>query len=461
MFNQRNIQISALIGGPLAGILTAYLVAGSNWPFAAAFTAGVTVLCAVWWIFEPLPIPVTSLIPIAVFPLFDVLDANEIAEAYGNSLILLLLGGFILSTAMEKSGAHRRIALNMINLIGGSSSRRVVSAFMCTAALLSMWISNTAATLMLLPVALAVLEGAQDKKLTIPLLLGICYAASLGGIGTPIGTPPNLIFIKIYAENTGIKISFVEWMRWGIPVVMVFLPFMILWLTRHLYSVQQINIPATGRWRKEEIRVLIIFSLTAVAWITRQEPFGGWSNWLHMPNATDASVALCAAILMFIIPDGNGSRLLDWETANKIPWGVLLLFSGGIAIAKAFMASGLSAAIGNQLTILSSMPIVIVLLVICLCVTFLTEVTSNTATTSLLMPILAVAGIAAGVDPALFMIPAAMSASCAFMLPVATAPNAIIFGTQQVPIQEMIKHGFSLNLIGTVIISSICYILLA
>lgn len=461
MPSHRQTHTFALISGPLAGFLTAYLVVLSDWPFTAAFTAGITVLCAIWWIFEPLPIPVTSLIPIAVFPLFNVLDKNDVAESYGNSMILLLLGGFILSTAMEKSGAHRRIALSMINLIGGNSNRHIVAAFMCTAALLSMWISNTATTLMLLPVALAVLENAEDKRLTIPLLLGICYAASLGGIGTPIGTPPNLIFMKVYTENTGIKISFFDWMQWGIPVVAVFLPLMILWLTQHIKSVQHIKIPDTGEWCQEEIRVLLIFSLTALAWMTRQEPFGGWSTWFHLPNADDASVALSAAIIMFIIPNGKGGRLLDWETANKIPWGVLLLFSGGIAIAKAFMTSGLSAAIGNQLTILSTLPLFLVLLLICLAVTFLTEITSNTATTSLLMPILAVAGIAAAVDPALFMIPAAMSASCAFMLPVATAPNAIIFGTQQIPIQTMMKHGFVLNLIGSGIISIICYLLLA
>ena len=254
---------------------------------------------------------------------------------------------------------------------------------------------------------------------------------SIGGIGTPIGTPPNLFFRSVYEQSTGTAVTFSEWMTWGIPVVIIFIPAVWFWLKRGLSTKNQLDVPHPGKWRQEEIRVLIVFAITALLWITRKEPFGGWSSWLDLPGARDSSVALLAAAIMFVIPNGKQGRLLDWETANKIPWGVLILFGGGITIAKAFEQSGLSEILGNQLTILTDWPILIVVPLICLAVTFITEVTSNTATTTLLMPILAAAGTVAGIDPAILMVPAAMSASCAFMLPVATAPNAVVFGSEK------------------------------
>ncbi|MFN3238229.1 MAG: SLC13 family permease [Pseudomonadales bacterium] len=446
--------------GPALGAVAYVALASQGWEPIACWTGAVAMLVATWWITEPIPIPATSLLPIALLPLVGVLSPAEVGASYGHPLVLLLMGGFILSTAMEKSGAHRRIALNMVNRFGGTSSRRLVFGFMAASAVLSMWISNTATTLMLLPVALAVLERSEDKQLAIPLLLGIAYAASVGGIGTPIGTPPNLFFRTIYEQETGIEVGFLTWMSWGVPVVLLFVPLIGLWLTRRLNYKGAIDMPQVQAWSVEEKRVFIVFSLTALAWITRTQPFGGWKTWLGLPGANDASVALIAVAVMFLVPNGKGSRLLDWETANKIPWGMLILFGGGIALAKAFVASGLSAYLGDLLSGLAAWHIIAMVLVICLTITFLTEMTSNTATTTLMMPILATAALAANIEPALLMVPAAMSASCAFMLPVATAPNTIMFSTGRFPVKTMAREGFALNLIGAGVITLVCVTML-
>ncbi|MFP6792548.1 MAG: SLC13 family permease [Pseudomonadales bacterium] len=446
--------------GPLLAAVAFFTLQSFGWQGTACWTAAITVICAVWWIFEPIPIPATSLIPLATLPIIGVLTPAQVGESYGSPLVLLLMGGFILSTAMEKSGAHRRVALGMVNLFGGNSSRRLVFGFMAAAAVLSMWISNTATTLMLLPVALAVIERSDDNNLAIPLLLGIAYAASVGGIGTPIGTPPNLVFREIYWENTGIEIGFLTWMSWGVPVVLIFVPIIALWLTRRLNHQGHVDMPKVGAWQTEERRVFIIFAFTALAWITRSQPFGGWKTWLDVPGANDASVALLAVVAMFLIPNGKGSRLLDWETAGRIPWGMLILFGGGIAIAKAFIISGMSAALGNALAGIAGWPILAMMAVICLCITFLTEMTSNTATTTLMMPILAAAAIAAGIAPEALMVPAAMSASCAFMLPVATAPNTIVFSTGWFTTRLMAREGLVLNFVGVIVISVMCYLLM-
>ncbi|WP_144394284.1 SLC13 family permease [Pleionea sediminis] len=447
------VKKHALWLGPTLALTIGTLSAVSGLAPAAAITLAITLWCAIWWITEPVPIAATSLLPLALFPLFGILNSTQVAQSYGHTLILLLMGGFMLSKAMEKSGTHRRIALQMIHLFGAHSSGRVLLGFMVASAVLSMWISNTATTLMLLPVALAVLEKNRDTALVPALLLGTAYAASIGGIGTPIGTPPNMLFRGVYEEATGTTVSFTQWMIWAVPVVVIMIPLAWLWLKRGLSTSNNLEVPHPGQWRTEEKRVLAVFSVTALLWITRNEPFGGWSTWLDIPTANDASVALAAAALMFMLPNGKGERLLDWPTANKIPWGVLILFGGGICIAKAFEQSGLSQLAGERLAILTEYPVLIVIPLICLFVTFVTEVTSNTATTTLLMPILAAAGIAAGIDPAILMVPAAMSASCAFMLPVATAPNAVVFGSEKLTVKEMSKKGVILNLIGVVVIS--------
>ncbi|MFT7246165.1 MAG: sodium-dependent dicarboxylate transporter 2/3/5 [Candidatus Azotimanducaceae bacterium] len=449
-----------LLLGPVLAAIAYFSLASQGWEESACWTGAIALLVATWWITEPIPIPATSLIPIALLPFFGVLSPSEVGASYGHPLVLLLMGGFILSTAMERSGAHRRVALTMVNLFGGSSSKRLVFGFMAASALLSMWISNTATTLMLLPVALAVLEKSEDKDLAVPLLLGIAYAASVGGIGTPIGTPPNLFFRTIYEQETGIEIGFLTWMSWGVPVVLLFVPLIALWLTRRLTYQGTVEMPAVNAWSSEEQRVFIVFSMTALAWITRTQPYGGWKAWLDLPGANDASVALIAVVVMFLVPNGKGSRLLDWETANKIPWGMLILFGGGIAIAKAFVASGLSAYLGDLLSGIAAWHIIVMVLVICLTITFLTEMTSNTATTTLMMPILATAALASGIEPALLMVPAAMSASCAFMLPVATAPNTIMFSSGRFPIKTMVQEGFVLNIIGAFVITLVCVTML-
>jgi sodium-dependent dicarboxylate transporter 2/3/5 len=432
----------------------------SGWAREGALVGGLTVLCALWWVFEPIPIPATSMIPLGVFPLLGLLNGKQVAQAYGDPLIILLMGGAMLSKAMEKSGAHRRLALYMVNLFGGDNQRRLVFGFMVASAVLSMWVSNTATTLMLLPIAYAVLDSARSEdsaKLAVPLFLGIAYAASIGGLGTPIGSPPNIIFLKIYGEATGTIPSFAQWMLWGLPVVVLLLPLAGLWITRHLGKSAPLAIPQAGVWRTEEVRVLIVFSLTALAWITLREPFGGWTTLLGVPTANYAAVALTSVIIMFVLPNGRGGKLLDWESASTIHWGVLLLFAGGIAIAKAFAVTGISQAIGESLSGVTRLSIIVLIAAVALAVTFLTEITSNTATTTLLMPILAAASLGAGFDPALLMLPAALSASCAFMLPVATAPNAIVFGSGKITVEQMVREGFALNLMGAAVITLVVY----
>tara|TARA_B100000700_G_C15034054_1_gene851939 strand:- start:2258 stop:3061 length:804 start_codon:yes stop_codon:yes gene_type:complete len=266
--------------------------------------------------------------------------------------------------------------------------------------------------------------------------------------------------MQVYQETTGIQLSFISWMKWGIPVVVIFIPIIGIWLTRNLSISEKLVIPSVGSWRDEEKRTLAVFFLTALAWMTRVDPFGGWSEWFNLPHANDASVALLAAAFMFMIPNGNGDFLLNWKSAVKIPWGILLLFSGGICIASAFVSSGISQLIGEFLAQLSGINIVILIALICLSVTFLTEITSNTATTALLMPVLAAAGVGAGIDPSFMMVPAALSASCAFMLPVATGPNAVIFSSGRIPIKTMTYEGAILNFIGAIVITVVCFLVL-
>ena len=464
MSEPTHVKSIALLAGPAVGLAAALLLQITGLGGPAAITAGITIWVGTWWIFEPIPIPATSLIPFAAFPLAGVLPNKAIANAYGHWLILLLLGGFILSVAMEKSGVHRRIAIHMIRMVGGTDPRRLILGVMLATALLSGWISNTATTLMMLPVALALAEKLPGANSGRALLLGLAYSASIGGIATPIGTPPNIVLMGIYQEATGLDIGFLDWMLLGFPIASVLLILAWLYLTRPLSSAPKSDtssleaLPTLGAMSTHEKRVLLVFGVTALAWMTRAQPFGGWSGLVGLRTVGDDTVALAAAVILFLVPSGqpDGSKLLDWESAVKIPWGLLILFGGGIAIAKAFGASGLSEAIGQSLTGLSAWPLVISIGLICLSVTFLTEMTSNTATTTLLMPILAAAAISAQIEPLTLMLPAALSASCAFMLPVATAPNAIVFGTGKISTQEMARTGFGLNLLGALIITAGC-----
>ena len=425
-------------------------------------TAAITVWVAAWWITEPISIPATSMIPLALFPLFGILSPDDIALAYGNKLVLLMLGGFMLSAAMEKSGVHKRIALGMVNLFGNGSGRRLVFGFMTASAVLSMWISNAATTLMLLPIAMAVVSQTTNRKLQVALLLSIAYGASVGGVVTPIGTPSNLVFMGIYKEATGMDIGFLDWMQMAAPVVFIMLPIVGFWLTRDIGSIEPIGLPSVGTWRKEESRTLLVFGMTALFWVTRQQPFGGWVGFLEgqgilLPYANDASIAFIGVLFLFVLPSDKEGKLLDWNTVTTIPWGVLILFAGGLCLASAFKSSGLSALLGNSMSSLGTLPVLLSIASICLVVTFLTEVTSNTATTTILLPILVIAANTANVEPKIFMIPATISASFAFMLPVATPPNAIVFSSGKFSVREMAKEGFILNLIGIFVVTLVCY----
>lgn len=450
-----------LLAGPTLAAITGWGLHLFGHDAAIAWTAAVVVWSAIWWIFEPIPIPATSLLPIAIFPLVGVLDAKQVGAAYGDSLVLLMMGGFMLSMAMEKSGTHRRIAVIMVNRFGGQQGgRRLVFGFMAASAFLSMWISNAATVLMLLPIVLAVTAQSSDAALKKCLLLAVAYAASVGGIGTPIGTPPNLVFMRQYAEVTGgVEISFLTWMTWALPVVVIMLPLIGFCLTRNLSLGEPLQLPKVGKWRFEEVATLLVFSITALLWVTRKGPGGGWMNAFHLPGASDASVALLAVVAMHFIPDRKGGTLLSWDDCKKIPWGVLILFGGGIAIARAFTASGLDQVIASSLTGLSSIPTLLMIAVVCFAVTFLTEVTSNTATANLILPILAATAVAASIDARLMMIPATLSASFAFMLPVATPPNAIVFGSEQLTIREMAREGFILNLLGAVVVTLVVWMI--
>lgn len=454
------LQRAALVAGPLLAAAAGGACLAQGLSPGAAWTAAVTALCALWWVTEPVPVPVTSLVPFVVLPAVGALSADQAAGAYGHPLILLLMGGFLMSVAMETSGAHRRVAVGLVRLFGqGRSARRLVLGFMVATAACSMWISNTATTLMLLPVAMAVVqqdEAEGRRGLALPLVLGLAYGASIGGMGTPVGTPPNVVLMGIVDELGLPPIGFARWMGIGLPVVALMLPLAWLWLVRSLGDRPAPTLAASGPWTAHQRRVLGIFALAALLWVFRKAPGGGWTGLVGLPQASDATVALGAALALFLVPDGAGGRTLQWEQARRIPWGLLLLFSGGICIARAFSSTGLADALGHWLAHdagLARLPPLVTAGVICLGVTFLTEVTSNTATTTLLLPVLAAAALAAGVDPAGWMVPATLSASCAFMLPVATAPNAVIYGSGRVEVAEMAREGLVLNLVGALVIT--------
>lgn len=455
----------SLVLGPCLGMILCLLLY-SIIGFAPAITAGITLWVAIWWILEPIPIPATSIIPFFAFPMSGIISNKSIAQAYGHWLILLLMSGFILSKGMEQSGLHRRIAHHIMHLIGSDSPKRIMLGVMVSTAFISAWISNTATCLMMLPIVIALSQNwTNNAQKTI--LLSLAYSASIGGMATPIGTPPNIILMGIYEETTQRTISFIDWMYMAIPITIALLVGTWLYLSKEMtapsesHTPKQIEINPSAS--THERRFLLLFLCTALAWITRTQPLGGWSSWIAPQHIGDDTVGLMAVVLMFLIPSGTQPQkaLLDWETAQKIPWGLLLLFGGGIAIAKAFSESGLSQIIGQQLTQIETFPLLFMIGIICLCVTFLTEITSNTATTTLLMPILAATAVSLHIDPILLMLPAALSASCAFMLPVATAPNAIVFGTDVLTTKDMAKTGFAINLIGVLIITSAMYLFLS
>lgn len=456
-------QIALIVGPFLAGLVYLLCRDLGSMDHAPAAAAAVTVLCAAWWCTEAIPIPATALVPFALFPFLDVLDHSQLARAYGDPFILLFLGGFMLSKAAEKSDTHLRVARGMLRLVGTSSSPRIVIGFMLATAFCSMWISNTATALIMLPAAIAVIAAKPDaKKFSVALLLGIAYGASIGGVTTLIGTPPNGVFASIYNKSVGVEVTFFDWFKVGLPVFFIMFTIAAFYLTRGIEPYGEFEMKKRTSWTPAQKRVLAVIALVAIGWITRTAPYGGWSEWLEMGLVTDATVALLGVVAMFLIPSGERTekgerkRLLDWDTAADIPWGILILFGGGLAIAASFKQTGLDESIGTSLKAITDLPPVLVVLVLCLAVTFLTEVTSNTATATLLMPILAAMAIAAGLDPATYMIPAALSCSFAFMLPVATPPNAIVFGSERLEIKDMVRKGFWLNIIGAFVITAVC-----
>lgn len=447
--------------------------------------SAIAALMAVLWITEAIPLAATSLIPIIFFPLTGILSTEEIASSYINSIIFLFLGGFLIAIAMEEWNLHKRIALKIIMIFGGSPSS-IIFGFMAAGAFLSMWISNTATALMLLPIGMAVIQKLEAEfgnerthNFNINILLAIAYSCSIGGIATLIGTPPNLVMVKtlevLFPDSP--SISFGNWMILALPISFLMLISVGVLLTKILFKVdEKINLgrefikseyQQLGKLSFEERAVSIIFVLTAILWIFRSDIFlgfttiPGWSNLL--PNSeliNDGTVSITMAFILFLIPSKSGKRaLLDAAAFVKIPWGVILLFGGGFALAKGFTATGLSEFLGHQLTGLSSVSPIFIIIITATLVTFLTELTSNTALTQMILPIVASVSVAIGLNPLLLMFTATLSASMAFMLPVATPPNTIIFSGGRIKIIEMARTGFLLNLTGIVVISLCVYFL--
>ena len=456
-----------LVAGPLLAAVLGWMLVSMGYAPELAWTAAITMVCAVWWVGEAIPLSATALLPLAMMPLVGVTDSTTVASAYSHPLVLLLMGGFILSRAVERSGAHETLALHVIRAVGTNSPRRLLLGFMVASAVMSMWISNVATTLALMPVALATLSLLGSHALEAPLLLGLAYAANVGGIGTPVGTPPNLIFFGAYdsllSANPTLQATpwtFLSWMRIGVPMVLVLVP--LLWwnLGRRLPDGQSVQLQEPQPFDTTQRHVLLVFGITVLLWIFRRTPMGGWSSLIGAGSVGNASVAALAVVALFLIPNGRGGRLMDWETAETIPWGLLLLFGGGIALSKAFVTSGLSDLIVEMLGGLAAVPTLLMIFTVTVLVVFLTELTSNTATTALMMPILGSVALAAKIDPSLLMVPACCSASCAFMLPVATGTNGAVYGTGKVSAARMAAEGLRLNLMVIPVITVLCWLLL-
>ena len=475
-------KIGGLVLGLVLFVIFTLNLPGFAMSKAACATAGVVSLMACFWVSLCLPIAVTSLLPIVLFPILGIASSAATVKYYADNNIYLFMGGFIIALAIEKWGLHQRIALYITSLLGVSPAR-VVLGFMCGTAFMSMWISNTATTMIMLPIGLAVIAhigktASRDDKFPVALMLGIAYGASLGGIATPIGTPPNILFLGIYEKGfpNAPVITFFRWIAVFIPLTIILIPLAWFVLTKLVFrspatvtisrDVIKSELNKLGPMETAEKRVLIIFVLTAALWIFRSDinlgifTIPGWSRLMPYPGFIhDATVAVAMAITLFFVPAGKNHRgqfLMDWRTAVKLPWGILLLFGGGFAIAGGFTSSGLDKLIGLALKpYLVFHPLVIVL-IICLLLTFITELTSNTATAAALLPIMQGTALALKLNPLLLMLPATISASMAFMLPVATPPNAIVFASGRIRMSQMAKAGLILNLLIALIVA--CYI---
>ena len=428
---------------------------------------------AVWWAAEAIPVPVTALIPLALFPILGVASFKEAALPYANPNIYLFLGGFMLAIAIEKSGLHKRMALHMI-IASGSSGGKLIGSFMLVAALISMFVMNTSTTLMLLPIGLAVctvvsrtIPNLSDKDIKFfdtALMLGIAYSATIGGMSTLVGTAPNIVFSAFMQETYNVEISMASWMSLGVPLASVMLFFAWIILTKYIFPIEFITTNETKNYLKkmledlgplsnDELKITLVFALTAIAWITRSY----LDNFIS--GLTDAGIAIIAAIILFIIPSNNKGELLNWEKSKDLPWGLLILFGGGLSIASQINSSGLGLWIGETLNILSSVPPLFLILAVAALIIFLTEITSNVATTSTFLPVFGAVAVGLGILPVSLTVPVCLAASCAFMLPVATPPNAIVYGSGKFTIATMMKAGFFLNIIGIVVVTLFAYFL--
>lgn len=481
------IQWIGLIAGPVLSILLYSLLphaypnsAGETVEFSNAgrATTALAVWMAVWWMTEAVELYATALLPLVALPMSGAASVRAAAAPYAHELIFLFMGGFLIALAMQRWGLHRRLALRALRAAGDHPAG-IVACFMGVTAFFSMWVSNTATAVMMLPIALSIIslvEQVEPGTKTRPhfalcLLLGIAYAASIGGIGTIIGTPPNVFLASYIHSSLGEEISFVRWMGVGLPLVAVFLPLAWLMLTRVLYPLRGERIEGSrdvterayrelGVMSRGERIVLVVFLLAALSWITRPLLVNVRIGDMHpLAGLSDPVIAMVAALVLFVVPVDVRRRVfvMNWETALKLPWGILLLFGGGLSLAAAIRVNGVGEYIGHQLAFLSGIPVLLLVMAVIALVIFLTELTSNTATTATFIPILAALAPVFDLHPFMLIVPAAIAASCAFMLPVATPPNAIVFGSGHVTIQQMIRAGFWLNLSGVVLITLLVY----
>lgn len=461
----------------IAGVLLCIPFPGLSWN--GRIVLATAALMATWWVTEAMPIPATALLPLVIFPLFGVLTSQQAAAPYGNHNIFLFLGGFFIAIAMERHNLHRRIALAIMLRIG-TAPRRIILGFMLATAFLSMWISNTATTMIMLPIAIAVMlkMKAEGSHFATALFLGIAYSASIGGIATLVGTPPNIVLVgqmhTIFPDAPAI--TFAKWFPLGLSVTVLFLPLAWLYLTNIAFKLERTEelpkdflkkeLSEMGKMSVGEKTVLWVFVAVALGWIFRKNlnigfvTIPGWSNILGVAKYVhDSTVAMLGALLLFMFPLEGGKRVLDWKDATRIPWGIVLLFGGGFSLASAFGQSGLSAWVGHLLAGLGALHPLGLIAIITVVMAALTEFTSNTATTNLMMPVLASAAVGISIDPRLLMIPAALAASCAFMFPVATPPNAIVFGSGQIKIKDMVRAGIGMNIMGVIIVTALTYFL--
>ncbi|MFT4687782.1 MAG: sodium-dependent dicarboxylate transporter 2/3/5 [Bdellovibrionota bacterium] len=461
--------------GPLAFTLVLVLFRPEGLPFAGTAVLATTAWMAIWWTTEAISISVTAMLPIILFPLTGVLDASEATKPYGHYLVFLFLGGFIIAMAVERWNLHRRIALGIINLIGSNLKMIILGAMVATA-FLSMWISNTATSVMMLPIAMAIAKQLEDDPTTEvnenstfgkAMMLAVAYSASIGGMASLVGTPVNFVLAGQAKEVFGVEIGFMDWMRVGLPISAVLLVICWWYLTRVAFTFEKDAFTGgraeirrlqkeLGPMSREEVKVLIVFVITAAAWVFRKTLLAPL-----IPGISDTVIAMIGATALFLVPGKEkGSALLNWQEAVKLPWGVVLLLGGGFALAAGFEAGGLAEYVGNHLSVPDGVNLLLVTIVVVAAVNFLTEITSNVATTSMLLPVLAVAAAPLGVTGASLMVPATLAATCAFMLPVATPPNAVVFGSGYLTIPDMARAGFRMNVISIFIISLVCYFVL-